>query len=86
MLRQQLGLLIYDFGEGRFEHRGDARVKFPPLAAQQGPVSGVLQESVFEGIDRVRRRAAAVEELGSDQASQFFLQLLLRKPVHDLSY
>ena len=42
------------------QRRGDASVKGPPGAAQQGLVGGVLHERVLEGVRRVGRLAAPV--------------------------
>src|SRR5262249_31962947 len=86
MMRQQSGLLICNFREVLFQHRGDAGVKLTPLAAKQGLVGGILKQGVLEEIDAVRRRAATVKKLRLDERLQRLLQPMLGKPVSHRAY
>ena len=57
---------------------GDARVKFPPLAAQQAAVSRVLDQSMTEGVRRDRRGTAAMHDIGEHELLQGAVQ---RRPA-----
>jgi hypothetical protein len=62
-----------------FERFGDLCVQLLPSAAQQAAVSRVLHQGVFEGIDRVGRRATLEDQLGGYEARESSLQLVLWK-------
>ena len=68
VMGEQLGL-----GRRRSRETGSSRVSpmrlwyLQALAAQQAVVGGVLDQRVLELVDRFRRRAAAIDQLGVDQ-------------------
>ena len=67
MVRKQRRLGCDKVREPAFQGASDAAMKLLPAAAQQGAVSGILHQRVLEGVLRVGRSAAAVDQLGADQ-------------------
>ena len=70
VMGQQLRLGLCLLRKVRLEHGGDAGVQLLALAAQQAGIGRVLHQRVLEGVDRVRRRPAAEDQLGVDQLVQ----------------
>ena len=64
---EQLRLARDRLGKPRLEGLADPLVELQALAAQQAVVGGVLDQRVLELVDRIRRRAAAIDQLGIDQ-------------------
>ncbi len=79
MLREELRLSVHQLGGMSFECLGDLRVQLLASAAQQAAVCRVLHQRVLEAIDRFGRCAALEHQLGSDEASESGLQLVLGK-------
>jgi hypothetical protein len=57
VVRQHLGLGVPDIRKSLGDCLGDPAVEFVPPAPEQRVVGGILQQGVFEAVDRVRRRA-----------------------------
>jgi hypothetical protein len=66
MLREKLGLAFYNLGGMGLERVSDLRMQLLPGLAQQAGVRRVLHQRVLEAVDRVGRRAALEDQLGSD--------------------
>jgi hypothetical protein len=64
VIGQQLGLGGRGVGKPRLERLGDAGVQPLAVAVQQAGVGGVANQGVLEGIGRLRRRAAAIDQAG----------------------
>ena len=79
MLREELGLAFYDLWGMGFERFGDLRMQLLPGIAQQAAVRRVLHQRVLEAVDRVGRRAALKDQLGSDELGQCGAQFILGK-------
>src|SRR6516162_7312489 len=65
-----------------FERFGNLRMQLLPGVAQQAAVCRVLHQRMLETIDRVGRRAALEDQLGSDELAESRLQLVLGKAGH----
>ena len=57
MTRQNLRLVLGDFGELAFKGFGDASVQRASRLAQERAIGGILHQGVLEQIGRVRRHA-----------------------------
>jgi hypothetical protein len=75
MLREKLGLGFCDLGGMGFERFGDLRVQLLPGIAQQAAMRRVLYQRVLEAVERLGRRAALEDQLGSDELAESRLQL-----------
>ena len=60
-----------------FKGLGDLRVQSLPRAAQHTAMRCILHQRVLEAVDCVGRHAALEDQLGSDEASESRLQLIL---------
>src|SRR5690349_21533460 len=74
MMRQQLWLAFDGISEVLLQSRSDAGVQFLSPAAQQGAVSGVLDQGVLEQVGSVRRNTTAKQKASFGQARQRSLQ------------
>jgi hypothetical protein len=79
MLREKLGLGFCDLGGMGFERFGDLRVQLLPGIAQQAAMRRVLYQRVLEAVERLGRRAALEDQLGSDELAESRLQLVFGK-------
>jgi len=79
MLREKLGLAFHDLGGVGCERFGDLRMQLLPGIAQQAAVCCVLHQRVLEAVDRVGRRAALEDQLGSNELTEIRLQLVFGK-------
>src|ERR1700694_4579087 len=77
MLCEEFGLALHDLGGMGFERFGDLRVQLLPGTAQQAAMRRVLDQRMLEAIDRIGRRAALEDQLGSDEPSEGGLQFIL---------
>src|SRR5215813_10792080 len=84
MLREKLRLAVHKLGGTGFERFGDLRVQLLPSAAQQAAMRRVLHQRVLERIDRVGRCASLENQLGSDEAAESGLELILVKSGHGM--
>ena len=64
---EQLRLARHRLGKAAFQGFADAFVVLQALAAQQAVVGRVLDQRVLKLVDRFRRLAAAIDQLGVDQ-------------------
>src|SRR5215831_4030045 len=79
MPREKFGLAFHYLGRMGFERFRDLRVQLLPSATQQAAMNRLLDQSMLEGVDRVGRCASREDQLGSDEAAESGLQLLLGK-------
>ena len=77
--RQHLRLRLGDVGEMRFESLRDPHVQGAPRLAQQGAVSQILQEGVFEEVRRVRRDAPPRQQTGPYEMLERRVQVRFRQ-------
>ena len=82
MVGEQRRLGRDNLREPVFEGRGDAGVQLPAPVAQQGAVGGVLHQRVLEGVLRIGRCTAAVDQLGARQLRQGVVELPRRHRRH----
>ena len=76
-MREDLRLVSTSVRRPLFQRLGDPAMQGLARAAQQAAVRRILHQRVLEGIDRVRRRAALKDQLGSDEPVESGLQLVL---------
>src|SRR5207247_8268604 len=79
MLGEELGLVIDHIWGMGFERFRDPRMQLLARAAQQAAMRRVLHQRVLESINRVGRRAALEDQLGSDELIESSLQLVVGK-------
>ena len=77
VVRKQLGRGSQSVREAFLERLGDPGVQLLALAAQQAVVGRVPHQRVLEDVGRVRRHAAAEDQLGRDQPVQSARELRL---------
>ena len=78
MMRQHLGLGDLDAREALLDHPGDLGVQLLPTPLEQRVIRRVLHQRMLEGVDSIRRRAAAEGQSRLAQPCQRLVQLGLR--------
>ena len=74
MMGDHSRFLVRPFGKTISDDFGDPLVQLLPAALQKRGVGGVLDERVLEDVGRLRRRAAAVDQLGRHELAECVLQ------------
>src|SRR6516162_3493720 len=85
MACEKLGLAVHHIREMSLQRCGYLPVQVLPGSAQQAAVGRFLHQHVLEGVNRIGRSAGLKYQLGSDEAGERGLQLLLAKSG-DLAY
>src|SRR5690242_20584223 len=67
MMREHLGFTASSLEIAALEHAGNLRMQGLALALQQGIISCILNQRMFEDVCRERRCAASEDELGRNE-------------------
>jgi hypothetical protein len=79
MLRQSLGLHLYDLRKFLFQGSSDTAMQLLPPVTQQGAVRGILHQRVLEGVFRIGGSPAPKNQFGVQELRQGVVQLRLRQ-------
>jgi hypothetical protein len=74
VIREHFGLADPDLRKLLLQHLSDPVMVLLSCAPQQGLIGGVAYERVLEGVGRMRRQSALIQQLRVHQSSQFTLE------------